>query len=318
MKNFLITAKAFGGDQWPELEKLCLQGKVQPLMNPHDRAMSAEDICQINEKTPLAAIMNYSSSDEISRRVFECCKQLEVVSRHGVGMDAIDLEAAEEFGVEIRRTDNNTDNESVADFTYALMLGLIRRVYETSQSLKSHRWERPNSMDFWGKTLGIVGLGRIGKAVAARAVGFSLKILAHDPYVDPGYASERGVRLCGLEELLKTSDIVTLHCPLDAKTAGMIGPKQLQMMKRTGFLINAARSGLVDQAALLDALKNRTIAGAAVDVYDVEPALKDPLIEAGLDNLLPTPHVAAYTVECIRTMDRLAVTNALDVLVKKG
>jgi len=317
MKNVLITSKDFAGAYWPELEELLNINGCRAIFNPAERAMSANDICQMAQESKLEGILVYSGSDEMTRQVFAQCQDLKVVSRHGVGTDNIDLIAAADYGVAVKTTNRCQDHEAVADLTFGLMLSVARRISEVDRALRSDRWFRPIASDVWGKTLGIVGLGRIGKAVARRAKGFDMKIIAFDPYADAQYLAQENIEVCDFETLLRNSDFVTLHCSLNDQTRGLIGPDQLAMMKSSSFLINAARAGLVDGAGLRNALLAKQIAGAGIDVHPVEPAINDPLLKEKLDNLVATSHIASYTSEVLRQMDYFAVQNMIDVLKEK-
>lgn len=318
MDNVLITSKEFGkmlGDEhWNELTTMLESNHCNIIINPLDRAMTADDIVAINARTPLAAIAVYSSSDEINHRVFEECDALKVVSRHGVGIENIDLTLAKQRGVEVLTTAKAKSHEAVADLTFSLILSLARGIVNIDKALKRNEWYRPISHDVWGKTLGIIGLGRIGRAVSKRAQGFSMKVVAYDPYPDNEYAVSEGISMVSLSTLIEDLDFISLHCGLSSDTEKLIGEKELASMKESAFLINTARSGLVDQAALIEALKSKKIAGAGIDVFDVEPPVKDPLLDPELGNLIVTSHVGAYTWDSIRRMDLTVVKNIVDVL----
>lgn len=313
MKNVLITSKAFGTQldsrHRQQLISYFADNGWQIVWNPGDQAMSAADIIKVNTEQPLAAIAVYSSSDEISSAVFEHCRSLKVVSRHGVGVENIDLAAAQNAGVPIKTTADMPGYETVADLTFALMLTVARQIHIIDAQLRQNKWYRPVSSDIWGKTLGILGLGRIGKAVVTRARGFGMKILACTGHPDQEYVSANGITLCSKEELVAQADFITLHAALHEQTREMINTREFSLMKPTAYLINTARSGLVNQAALLKALKTKQIAGAALDVFDIEPAVNDPLLKENLDNVVATAHVGSYTFDSIRRMDFLVAEN---------
>ena len=316
MNNVLITSKDFGSQLGVE-HRNQLAGYLEEngwhiLWNPQDQAMSAQEIIRVNEKYPLAAIIVYSSSDQISREVFEQCRSLKVVSRHGVGIENIDKPAAQVAGVQVKTTADMPGYETVADLTFALMLSLARKVHIIDAHLRNNKWYRPIASDVWGKTLGIVGLGRIGKAVVQRAKGFGMKLLVHTGHPDPEYLAKNAITLCTKEELLASADYITLHSALTEETRGMIGAQEFSQMKTSAYLINTARSGLVDQKALLAALTERRIAGAAIDVFDIEPVANDPLLQANFDSLVATSHVGSYTYDSLRRMDFAAAENIVE------
>lgn len=319
LKTVLITSKEFGSQidmqHRKKLEQYFAENGWQILWNSADSAMSAADIIQLDAKHKLDAILVYSSSDEINREVFKQCGKLKVVSRHGVGLENIDVRTAEQVGVKITTTAQMPGYETVADLTFALMLALARKVPQIDSTLKTSGWYRPVSSDVWGKTLGIIGLGRIGKAVAKRAKGFDMKILVNTRHPDDVFVATNGITLCSREELLAEADFVSLHCALHPEIKHMIGAREFVLMKKSAYLINTARAGLVNQADLLAALKNKVIAGAAIDVFENEPAVNDPIIVEGLDNLVATAHVGSYTVDSLKRMDFLVAENIVKAVL---
>jgi glyoxylate reductase len=242
-------------------------------------------------------------TDRITREVIECCGDLKAISNYAVGVDNVDVGAATERGIPVGFTPDVL-TEATADATFALMLAAARRVVEGDQIVRAGRWLtwEPTLLlgqDVYGKTLGIVGMGRIGKAVARRAEGFGMEVIQH--------SWSSGVPL---EELLERSDFVSLHAPLNDATRGMIGEDQLRRMKSTAILVNTARGGLIDSGALSRALAGSWIAAAALDVADPEPIPKGhPLLDA--PNLILNPHTASASIEARTAMADLAVDNLL-------
>ena len=230
--------------------------------------------------------------------------QLKIISRWGVGYDAIDIPGATAQGIVVAYTPGLL-NETVADFSFALLLSIARRIHIGHASMIQGKWEAAWGTDVFGKTLGILGCGRIGHAVARRATGFNMRLLAHDIRSDPK-AEELGVQFVSLDELLAESDFLSLHAALTRENRGLIGEAQLRKMKPTAYLINAARGALVDEAALARALHEKWIAGAALDTFSVEPlAANHPLRTA--PNVLLTPHLASYARE---TGERVSLSAA--------
>lgn len=309
MNNVLITSTEFARDHWDEMEQLFTEKNYHAVFYPGKQAMKAGEICDWVQKHAAKALLVYSSSDEVTRQVFATCPSLKVVSRHGVGVENIDLAAAAQHGVAVKTTEQCDDFEAVADLTLGLMINLARQIGESGQELKSGRWVRRIGSNVWRKTLGIMGFGRIGQAVAKRAAGFDMEVLVYDPYLDPARFAGRRIAFCDKEDLLRASDFVTLHCRLNENTKHLIGAAELSQMKPTAFLVNTARAGLVNQSSLYQALSSSTIAGAAIDVFNTEPATADPWLQSGLKNLVLTPHVGSYTRETLAQMDRLAVLN---------
>lgn len=221
--------------------------------------------------------------------------ELKAIARAGVGVDNVDLAAATARGIVVMNTPGG-NTISTAEYTMGLMLALSRHIAPGHQSLASGRWDRKafTGVELKGKTLGIIGLGRIGQAIAKRAQAFEMAIVAHDPYLPPAVAAALGVPLLDLEDVYARSDYLTLHALVTDETRGMINAGAIARMKDGVRIINAARGALIDSAALADALRSGVVAGAALDVYEQEPPPGDhPLI--GLPNVLHTPHLAAST-----------------------
>ena len=235
----------------------------------------------------------YASTDRYSAAVLHSpnASRLKIISRWGVGYDSIDVAAATEAGIVVAYTPGLLD-EAVADYAMALLLGVGRRIHEGHTSMRASRWAPSWGHDIAGATLGLVGCGRIGQAVARRAAGFGMTLLAYDPSPSTE-AAALGVRFVTLDELLGRSDFVSLHAALTPSTRGLIGEAELRRMKPSAYLVNTARGAVVDEAALVRALNEGWIAGAAIDAFVTEPLPSGhPLSTA--PNLLLTPHQASF------------------------
>jgi len=239
----------------------------------------------------------------VTKEVIEAAERLKVIGCTRGGPVNVDVKAATERGIPVIYTPGR-NAEAVADFTIGLMIAEARNIARAHASLKSGRWELAYNRyenlgpELHGKTLGIIGFGRIGRKVAVRARAFGMKILVYDPYVSKEKVEEVGGEKVTLEELLRNSDFVSLHCRLTEETRGIIGARELSMMKRTAYLINTARGGLIDKKALIEALKRRKIAGAALDVYETEPIEPDDEL-LSLENVTLTSHIAGYSREVV-------------------
>jgi len=236
------------------------------------------------------------SATKVTAALLEEAGRLRVIGRAGVGVDNVDVEAATRRGVLVMNTPGG-NAVSVAEHTIALMLGLARAVPQANASIQAGRWEKSlfSGTEMRGKTLGLVGLGRVGTEVARRARGLEMKVLAYDPFVTPKAAREVEVELVSLDEVLAQSDVVSLHTSLSGSTEKMIDAAAIAKMKKGARLVNCARGELIDEAALAEALKSGHLAGAAVDTFAQEPPKNSPLI--GLPNLIATPHIAGSTAE---------------------
>jgi D-3-phosphoglycerate dehydrogenase len=230
---------------------------------------------------------------------------LRVIAVHGVGVDGIELEAARRHGVVVANVPG-ANHEAVADLTLCLLLALTRRVVEASAATRAGRWERFVGVELGGRTLGIVGLGRVGRAVAVRAAAFGMTLIAHDPFVE---APPEEVELTTLDDLLTRADAVTLHAPGDRL---LLGAAELARMKPGALLINTARGALVDEAALHAALASGRLGGAGLDTFAVEPPAGSPLL--ALDNVIATPHMGGHTREAIARMSLAAARSVVAVL----
>jgi D-3-phosphoglycerate dehydrogenase len=235
------------------------------------------------------------------------------VGRAGVGVDNIDVEAASRAGIAVVNAPT-ANTLAAAEHTMALILALARRVAAADASVRRGEWRRADFMgtELGGKTLGIVGLGRVGLAVADRARAFAMNLLGSDPLVSAEAAMTYGVRLVDVDELLAESDVVSLHVPLVAATRGLLDAARLASMKPGALLINVARGGVVDEAALADALTNGRLGGAAIDVFEHEPLGDSPLLSA--PNTVLTPHLGASTADAQARASLEVVQGVLDVL----
>jgi len=235
---------------------------------------------------------------QITRELIEAGTRLEVIGRAGVGMDTVDLEAASQAGIVVAYTPEQNTN-SVAELTIGLMLSLARMIPEADVDTKKGGWNRWKyiGIELMGKTLGIVGLGRIGSSTAAKARALGMEIIAYDPYVDPESlrAMEVRARLTSFDEVLSSADFISLHVPETAETRGMFGDEQFACMKPGAYFINAARGGVVKEEALLRALREKRIAAAALDVRQQEPAVPSAFDE--MSNVILVPHMGAQTRE---------------------
>lgn len=227
--------------------------------------------------------------DRFTRSVLSSAKKLRVISKWGTGIDSIDREAASEFGIRVCNT-INAFTQPVADSVFALMLAFARRIPWQDRSMKSGEWIKLPGVSLSECTLGIVGVGNIGQAVAKRAAAFGMQILGSDPRSpSEDFVRQTKIRMVDLEELLKTSEFVSLNCDLNASTVHLMSDKQFSLMKPLSVLINTARGPIVDEAALIRALRAKRIAGAALDVFEVEPLPKESPLRS-MDNVLLSAH----------------------------
>jgi len=258
-------------------------------------------------------------TDKIDREVFEVGKKLKVVSNYAVGFNNIDVAEATKRGIYVTNTPGIL-TETTADCAFALIMASARRIPEGDRNIRAKKWVHawgPKMFigtDIHGKTLGIIGMGRIGKAMIKRAQGFDMKVIYNSPKRVLELEKEHNVVFETLDALLEKSDFVSIHTPLNEKTHHLIGKQQLAKMKKTAYLVNTSRGPVVDEAALYEALKAKKIAGAGLDVFEKEPiSPTNPLIE--LDNIVLTPHIASASIETRTAMAVMAAKNLVAVLM---
>jgi D-3-phosphoglycerate dehydrogenase len=312
MAAFKVVITDFGGpDHLLEAETLAASGLDIDLV----RLPSAA-------RTPEQLVPHVADADglivqwaQIDRGLMQTLRRCKVISRYGIGVDMVDLEAATERGIIVCNVPDYCIDE-VSTHTLAFLLSLNRHLMVQRAHVAAGGWGSPPGgapARLPGQTLGIIGLGNIGRVVAAKAAALGLKVLAHDPYLPPERAASLDVSLRGLEDLLRASDYVSVHCPLTAETRHLIGAPQLAMMKPGAYLINMARGPIVDQAALVEALRAGQIAGAAVDVLEQEPPAPDEAL-LQLPNVLFTPHTASWSAESFVQLRRETAQNVVRVL----
>jgi D-3-phosphoglycerate dehydrogenase len=274
------------------------------------QVLGAADRPRLPEIVADADALVVRSATKVTRALLESAKRLRVVGRAGVGVDNVDVEAATERGVLVVNAPT-ANLMSATEHTLAMMLALARSVPAADASMKRGEWDRKTfvGVELQGKTLGVVGLGRIGQRVAARARAFEMRIVAFDPFLDPGFAARLEVELLPLDDLLAASDFVTLHTPYSKETKHLIDSRRLALLGKEAFLINVGRGGLVDETALLAALEAGTLAGAGLDVFEEEPTSRHDLVKH--PKVIATPHIGAQTREA---QERIAIETTKMVL----
>ncbi|MBD1382310.1 phosphoglycerate dehydrogenase [Metabacillus arenae] len=306
MKRVLIGNTTFASTA-PEALEMLEQAGYEVVANPYGKPLNEDQLLELIGD--FDAIV--SGFNQITARVLERADRLKVIAQHGIGVDSIDVAAASHRGVVVS-TAVGTNENAVADLTFGLMLSLTRSIPAAHSLVIGGSWSVITGGEVWGKTLGIVGLGRIGRAVTRRAQGFEMNVLAYARSSDEEFVKEHGISLVTMEELLSQSDFVTLHVPLKENTRHLIGAEELALMRPDSFLINTARGGLLDENAVFHALAEKRIAGAALDCFSSEPPTGSRLL--GLNNLIATPHMGAFTREALGRTSISCAQSILDVL----
>jgi len=299
----------------PEAGLALLRQECEVTVFPEkDRMPTREEIIQgARGKDALLCLL----TDEITAEVMDAAPGLKVISNYAVGFNNIDVQAATARGIVVTNTPGVL-TETTADFAWALLMAVARRVVEADRYTRAGKFQGWGPLlflgsDVYGKRIGIIGMGRIGQAIARRALGFSMEVVYYNrKRVEPDVEKALRARYVSLDELLSQSDYVVLTVPLTPETRHLIGARELGLMKPTAYLINPARGPVVDEKALVEALRSRTIAGAALDVYEEEPKLTPGLAE--LDNVVLAPHIASATTETRTKMAVMAAENLLAVL----
>ncbi len=252
------------------------------------------------------------SRTKLTADIIEKADNLQIIARAGVGVDNIDLNAATEKGIMVVNSPEST-SVTVAEHTMGLILSMARKISIADKSVKEGKWEKKKFMgvELRNKTLGVIGMGRIGSQVVNRCKAFGMDAMAYDPYLPEEVAMQMGVELTDLDTVLKNSDFITIHVPLTPETKHSISTEQFELMKDTAFIVNCARGGVIDEDALYEALLNDKIGGAALDVYEEEPPEDSKLFE--LDNIVLTPHIAASTKEAQRDAAIIVADEIIDL-----
>ncbi len=299
----LVTPRSFGKNN-PELFESLRNAGLEVLRNESGGILDEAAMKKL--LAPCAGVI--LGVDPLNAAVLEAAPDLRAVAKYGVGLDNIDLDLCKTRGIKVSRTVGANSN-AVADYAFALMLALARKLVLIDRRCLERDWSKITSIDLYGKTLGIIGLGAIGKCVAKRARGFSMKILAADTYWDQDFALEYGIERADVDQICQEADVISLHCDLNSETSGLINARRLGLMKKDAILINTARGGLIDDAALLKALQENRIYGAGLDVFSEEPPT-DPAWYA-LDNLIMGSHCSSSTIGATKLMGEMAVSNLL-------
>lgn len=291
----LITATSFS-EVTREPEQRLVEAGFEIAHNPHGRPMTADEMAPLLEGVDGCA----AGVDDFSAPAFARADRLKVVARHGAGLDNVDIEECTRKGIAVANVPG-ANAEAVADMTLALMLAVARRITEGDRTTKAGGWVNSYGVDLYRSTIGLLGLGRIGRGVARRCTGFDARILAYDPYFDEEFATAHGVeRADSMEEVMREADFVCIHMPANEETRGSINADRIGLMKPTAILVNTARGAIVDEDALADALEHGGIFGVGLDVYAQEPPQNRRLVEH--PRTVTMPHVSSNTPNALLAM----------------
>lgn len=305
----LITPRSFEHikDKFLELLK---DAEIEVVMNPYGRVIKEDEMVELIKDMDGIIV----GIDPITKRVIDNASKLKVISKYGVGVDNIDLESAKERNIVVTNTPNANSN-AVAELTVGLIISVLRNIPLSDRRVREKKWDRFIGYELYGKTLGVIGTGSIGKRVIKLLRGFDLNIFCYDKFPDYEWAEKENVKYVNFDELLKRSDIITIHIPLTEETRHLISERELSLMKKTAIIINTSRGGIINERDLYKFLKEGKIYGAGLDVLEDEPPQNSPLIE--LDNVVITSHIGSHTQESIENMAFMAIDNLISVLKGK-
>ena len=302
----LVASRLFGKAMPDLFERLKAAG-AEIVPNPLDHTPTEADMITLIKDIDVLIC----GTEPVSKRVLAAANKLKGIAVYGVADTAIDLAAAKAKKIPVASA-GDVMTDSVADMTMGLLLALARKIPAGDRAVKTGRWPRAVGVALTGKTLGVVGLGTIGKALCRRAKGFEMNLIACDTVQDEAFAKQWGVQFVELEALIKTADFISLHAAGGKATRKLMSSERLALMKPSAYLINTARGDMVDEGALYVALKRNQLAGAALDVFEEEPPGMNPLFE--LDNFIAAPHSAGQTKESQRAMGEMTCEHVLKML----
>lgn len=306
MKILVTPTSMAGGSSSPAMERLRAFAD-EIVFNPTGRPLTPEELLPL-----LRGCQGYIAGlDQITAQVLEGCPDLRVVSRYGAGCDAVDIASARRLGITVTNTPG-VNAQGVAELAMGLILSAARKLPALDHATKSGRWVRSTGVELCGRTVGIVGLGAIGKRLAKCCAGFGMALTACDPQIDPAYCRENGIEPLSFSELLRRADVISLHLPLNDQTRHIIGREAIAQMRDGAIVVNTSRGAIVDEDAAYEALVSGKLGGLGLDAFEVEPPVNCRLMT--LDNVVTTPHTGAHTIEAIRNMQECAVDNLIAVL----
>jgi len=303
--KILISPSSFGQCGLEPLNILT-DNRYEVINNPYGRKLTEDEVIELASD----AIGIVAGVEPLNKNVMDNLPNLKCISRVGVGMDSVDLNYAKEKGIKVVNTPDGP-TRAVAELTIALTMDLLRGVYKANSNIKNHIWKKEIGNLILEKTVGVFGFGRIGRATAKLFQGLGAKVVAYDLYPDNDYAKKNNIKFQEKNELLKSADVISVHVPGNEDKSPVLGLDELSLLKKTAYLINVSRGGVVDEDALYTLLRENRIKGAAVDVFTKEP-YDGKLIE--LDNIILTPHLGSYAFEGKLKMEIDAVNNLINSL----
>lgn len=310
MAKVLITPRSFGKYSKEAYRVLSAAG-IEIIENPTQGIMTEEGLMALIQDVDgiIAGV------DPLNGEVLKKGEKLKIISKYGVGTDNIDLTYCEKHKIKVSIT-QNANAAAVSDYAFALMLSVARRISEIDKGCRQNDWSKKIAIDVYGKKIGILGLGQIGKGVAKRAKGFQMTVYAYDVYKDAAYIEKNNINFVSVEEIFKECDFISLHLPLTEETKGLVDDKMLSLAKPNLVIVNTARGGIINEEHLYNALKANKIYGAGIDVFEHEPPKDSKLLT--LQNVTVGSHCAASTVGAVDQMSLMAAENIVKTLKEEG
>jgi D-3-phosphoglycerate dehydrogenase / 2-oxoglutarate reductase len=308
-KKVLIATSSFGEADPAPIEALIKAG-FELVLNPHGRTLTESEVIALG----IGCSGIISGSESLNSRVLKALPNLQCISRVGIGLDNINLEIAEKNGIIVKNTPD-APTRAVAELAIGLTFDLLRSISRQDRLIRAHLWKKLSGDLLQNKTVGIIGLGRIGKSVAILIKSLGATVIGTDIYPDPVWASNHDIRLKSFDDVLAESDIISVHVPFSRDNRSLIGVNELQKMKKGIYILNLSRGGIIDEEALYRALKSGHIAGAAIDTFEIEP-YSGKLTE--LENVILTPHTGSNTKESRMQMEAEAVDNLIKAFTNEG
>ena len=307
MSKIVISTSSFDIQNNPYIERLTKRG-MQIVLNPYQRKLSEDEILTLLGNDTIALL---AGIEPLTKKVLTAARGLKVIARCGTGLDSVDLEAAHQCNILVSNTPE-APAQAVSELTMGLILSVLRQICSTHRLIQDGQWPRTQGHLLAAQTVGIIGLGHIGRRVATLCLAFGARVIAHDPYLQQAHPD---IPLVNFEQLIKEANIISLHIPYSQNTHHLIDADTLNRMKPGTFLINAARGGLIDENALVEALTSGHIAGAALDVFEQEP-YQGPLLNCS--NVVMTSHMGSLAKESRQRMEHEAAENLLNGLITAG
>lgn len=310
MVKVLVTPRSFGKYSSKPYDLLRENG-IEIISNPNGNILDKSELKDLIRDVDGIIV----GVDKLDEEILKEARKIKAISKYGVGTDNIDMNYCKANGIDVSVA-TGANSSAVADYAFTLMLGVARRIVEIDKGCRSGDWSKKISLDIYGKKLGILGLGAIGKAVAERAVGFNMKLYGYDIYKDEEIINKYNINFTSLDKIFKECDFISIHLPLTPKTYHLIDESLLKLAKNNLVIVNTARGGIIDEKALYETLKSKKIYGAGIDVFENEPAADSKLLE--LNNVIVGSHCTASSIGAVDKMSMIASENIINMLKKRG